>query len=669
VRNYNPQFIVTHEFGKHHMKFGWQYRYYYTQNFESQGPGYQYFNSVDTASSPIAYNNSLSGDQFASAEVGVVDSGTAYAWPTIDQIHQHFYGAFVQDDLRLNARTTINLGVRWEHETGPQDMNHYIIKTLDLSQQIGGLANYNGTGAGFPIWTPAVQSAVDAAGGASLYPTFSTLVSPIWNGAAIRTSAQDPTVFPGRNVFLPRAGLAYKLNDKMALRVGYSRFAKPIISNMADEDDVTENGYSEQTSILGPLNGTPRSFLDHPYPSSGTYANPLIQAVGNAFGPYTDLGNSWGFYPTGRAEGPVGAYTIPYNDKFNFNIQRQLPAQFRLDVTEYVMLETNAQDGSMWGGWGSGAHPGAWYAPFQHNLNQMNPAYSYQYKGLLSTTVPNPFYGAFPATPQAGYSGVYMPGPLGTEPDISLAQLLQPYPQYGGLTVYQWPGNRDHYYGLAISVTRPMAHGWTFLGTYNYSLQSHTDYYDDFTYYANQLQWFDRGLPRHNLRLSGTYQLPFGKGKQYLSNASRVVDAIVGGWATSDIFYFMSGDLLSFPETGMICNPTENIPAGYRLNPNCIINAPAYTVATSPSYYEGMRGPHFWQLDSTAVKYFRLTERFNLELRLEMYNSPNHFIPSDPNVCGVTVGGSACGKSTWVAGGSNGANYGRELQGSLRLHF
>ena len=82
-----------------------------------------------------------------------------------------------------------------------------------------------------------------------------------------------------------------------------------------------------------------------------------------------------------------------------------------------------------------------------------------------------------------------------------------------------------------------------------------------------------------------------------------------------------------------------------------------------------MRGPHFWQLDSTAVKYFNLSERFKLEFRLEMYNSPNHFIPSDPNICGVTQCGSVGGKSTWVAGGSNGANYGRELQGSLRLHF
>ncbi len=80
-----------------------------------------------------------------------------------------------------------------------------------------------------------------------------------------------------------------------------------------------------------------------------------------------------------------------------------------------------------------------------------------------------------------------MPGTLGTESTVSLSQLLQPYPQYGSLNLMGVPGNRDHYYGTAISVTRPFSHGWTFLGTYNYSLQNHTNYYDDIANYNKQL--------------------------------------------------------------------------------------------------------------------------------------------------------------------------------------
>jgi len=43
----------------------------------------------------------------------------------------------------------------------------------------------------------------------------------------------------------------------------------------------------------------------------------------------------------------------------------------------------------------------------------------------------------------------------------------------------------------------------------------------------------------------------------------------------------------------------------------------------------------------------------------------NKFIPSDPNICGVTQCGSVAGQSTWVASD----NYGRELQYSVRFHF
>jgi hypothetical protein len=673
LRTYSPQIIVTHEMGKHHLKAGWQFRYEWMQNWQSVGPGSIYFNSVDTAAyccgmSGPSYTPDGSGDMYASQLLGVVDSADATIYPISDQVHNHLYAAYVQDDFRLNSRTTLNLGIRWEHETWPSDDERLMIRTLDMKQAI---ANWPSS---FQLWTPAVQNAVTSVSpaAAALYPTLSTLVVPQYNGAAVRTSNGDPVLAPGWNVFLPRLGIAYRLNDKTALRFGYSRFAVTWLSNSSDDSIIMANGYSETTNALGPLEGLPRSFLDNPYPPTGTYANPLVLPSDNLLGPYTDLGNNWSFYD-GRQ------YKVPMNDRFTFNIQRQLPAQFRLDATEYLMFEHNAQDGSMWGGYGSSigsvGYNGYGY-PFEENLNQMNPMYSYKYQGLLSTAVPNPFYGQFPATYTTSwqgnnsYTGPYMPGYLGTSSTVPLGQLLQPYPQYGSLWLQGTPGNRDHYYGLALSVTRPMSHGWTFLGTYNYSLQSHTSYYDDIAQYNRNLTMWDRGYPRHNIRLSGTYQVPIGRGRTYLSNAPRWLDEIVGGWATSNIFYWMSGDLLGFPESGMVCDPRLNIPAGYWFNANCITTPPAYTMATAPPYYEGLRGPRYWDLDSTAVKYFRITERVNLEFRLEMYNMPNIFIPSDPNICApASCGYGYAGKSYYQAAGSNGANYGRELQISGRVRF
>ncbi|MGA2074017.1 MAG: carboxypeptidase-like regulatory domain-containing protein [Terriglobia bacterium] len=662
LRTYSPSIIVTHEMGKHHLKFGWQYRYEWMQNFQSVGPGYFGFNSQDTSNVVSgSYNPDFSGDQYASSLLGVVDNAYATIYPIVDQVHNHLYAGFIQDDFRLNPRTTLNLGIRWEKESGPSDDNHWLIKTLDTKQNI---QNWPSS---FNLWTPQVIAAAKLPANAANLPY---LVASQYNGAAVRTSATDPNVYYGvNNTFLPRAGVAYRLNDKTALRVGWSRFAVTWLSNSSDDSDIFANGYSQTTDALGPLAGIPRSYLAHPYPTGGTYPNPIIPAVGNALGPYQDLGNSWSFYD-------MRQYKVPINDRFNFNIQRELPGNFRLDVTEFLMFEHNAQDGSMWGGYGSGIGSLAGAAPFYQNVNMMNPMYNYTYKGLLTENVPNPFYGQFPTSLAAAgvssvtpsYTGLpIMPGSLGTSSQVSLSQLLRPYPQYGDLNLWATPGNRDHYSGLAVSVTRPFAHGWTFLGTYNYSIQNHTAFYDDIDQYNRHLTMWDRGLPRHNIRMSGTYQLPFGKGRTYFSTVPKWVDEVIGGWSTSQIFYFMGGDLLGFPESGMLCDPRQNKPNGYWFNPNCITTPPSYTIPTALPYYEGLRGPRFWQLDSTASKTFNINERFNLEFRLEMYNTPNSFIPGDP--CVGSSCGTSDGKSLTEAAGANGANYGRELQGSLRLHF
>jgi hypothetical protein len=656
-REYEPSITINREIGKHHMKFGWWHRYEWSQNFELQGPGPSTwasmiaFNSVDTGATWLGYSPDQSGDMWASSLLGVIDSGAAEIHPNIDQIHLQMDSFFAQDDFRLNSRTTLNLGLRWERETSASDVNHWLIKTLDTTNAI---PNWPSS---FNLWTPQVLSAANLPASASNIPS---LVAPLYYGVAERTTASNPGMYPvGWLTLLPRVGLAYKVSDKTALRFGWSRFEEAQVSLRSEETYDASNGYDQATNMLGPLEGVPRARLANPFPSGGQYPNSLIPVVGTALGPYQDLGNPWTYW---------SGLKVPIDDRFNFNIQRQLPGQFRLDATEFLSFGRHSMVG------------GANY--FTYNINQMNPAYYYQYKGLLSEQVPNPFYGVFPTSLGAagvssvtsGYTGLpIMSGTLGTSSTVSLGQLLQPYPQYGSMNVYDYLHNeRVHYESTGISITRPMAHGIALLTTYNYSRQNIDGFYDDMATYNKQFQLFDRGLPRHNFRVTGTYQLPFGKGRTFLNNAPKWVDEIVGGWATSDIVYLTSGALLDFSGHeygGVICDPTRNIPQGEWFNANCLVAPPAYTPASSPRYYEGLRGPKFWQLDSTAVKNFRISERFNMEFRIEMYNMPNHFIPSSPNVCGPTECGHSAGISTWVAGSSQGANYGRELQGQARLTF
>jgi hypothetical protein len=618
-RSHNPTVDVTHDKGIHHMKIGWQLRYSYDQDNANSGPGSLYFNSVDTGNSFLGYTASQSGNMYASALLGVLNAndgtgGFARIAPNLD-MRQQQWAYYFQDDIKLNRNITLNLGLRWERETAPAEQNHMLVKTLDLTSPIPELQN---------IQMPAAVTSV-------------AQINYKYDGAMVYTSSSNPRMYDAPwNTFLPRAGIAIRLNDKTALRAGYARYAVPWVTIHPETGGLPTNGFSQATSVLGPLQGVPRAYLSDPFPS----ANPVVLPAGNSLGRYQDLGNSISFWNGNTLKTPI-------NDRFNFTIQRQATPKLFTEATFFMMLEHNAQDPSMWGG------------HYDYNLNQMDPNLAYQYKGLVDQTVANPFY---------GLPSHIMPGTLATQPTVAVSQLLTPYPQYGALNLYGWPGARDHYYALQLKAERPMARGLTFLVAYNYNQEYHTGWFNALDYYSNKLTMFDQGSPggygnaRHNLRVAGTWEVPIGKGRQFMSNMPKGLDYLIGGWATSSIWMFRSGNLLEFNDALVTGDPTKNIPAGLYFNPAVFQTLPAYTPRTNPWYYSGLRGPHFWQLDSTLAKYFPITERVKFELRMEFYNLPNTFMPSDPD---MGVGSGTMGRSTWVAGG----NYGREIQYTGRIHF
>jgi hypothetical protein len=608
-RSHNPTVNVTHDRGKHHMKAGWQLRYSYDQDNASSGPGSLYFNSVDTGSTFLSsYNPTQSGNMYASALLGVLNSGTATIYPNLD-VHQQQWAYYFQDDVKLTRNITLNLGLRWERETAPLEETRQLVRTLDLTKPI-----------------PELQSIT--------MPAEVTSIARIpykFNGAMVYTSDSSPRMYDAPwTTFLPRAGIAIRLNDRTAFRAGYARYAVPWVTIHPETGGLATNGFSQSTPVLGPLQGVPRTMVSDPFPSN----NPVLLPAGNKLGRYTDLGNSISFWNGNQLKTPL-------NDRFNFTIQRQAPQRIFTEATFFMMFEHNAQDPSMWGG------------SYNYNVNQMDPNLAYTYKGLVDQTVPNPFYN-LPAN--------IMPGVLRTQPTVSASQLLRPYPHYGTLTQMAWPGYSDHYYALQLKAERPMANGMTFLVAYNYNQEYHSQFFNDLDTYSNRLTMMDRGMPRHNLRIAGTWELPVGNGRRYLNHLHPVLDAVLGGWATSHIYMWRNGNLLNFPAALVSGDPTKNVPEGLYFNPAVFQVLPAYTPRTNPWFYSGLRGPGFWQLDSTLVKYFRINERTKFELRMEFYNLPNAFMPSDPD---LTVGSGTMGRSTWVAGG----NYGREIQYTARIHF
>jgi len=605
-RSHNPTVAVTHDRGIHHMKAGWQMRYSYDQNNNGSGPGRFYMDAVDTASSYLSYNQSASGNGYASALLGVMDGGSyANIAPNLD-MHQQQHGLYFQDDIHLSRNITLNLGMRWEYETAPLEQTRQLVQDLNLNSPIPELQNF------------VMPSAV----------TNLASVAYKYTGAMVYTSDGHPRMYNApRGNFLPRAGIAIRLNDKTSLRAGYARFATPILVLHPETGGLPTYGYSQSTSVLGPLNGTPRAYFDNPFPST----NPVRLPMGDSLGRYTQLGDGVSWWNQN--------VTTPMNDRIGATLQRQGPAHFLLEGTFFMMFMHNVQGNSMWGGANG------------YNINQTDPSLVYSLKGAIDQTVANPFYGAS-----------YMPGSLARQQTVTIASLLKTYPQYGDLDVQLWPGAKDHFFSYQFKAERPMTDGLNLVVAYSYNREKLGQYFNDVDNYNNKFTMLDPGHPRHNLRAGGTYELPFGRGRKYMSNAPKVVDYVLGGWSTSHFMTFRSGDLLTFGQAIVSGDPTQNVPAGYAFNPAVFSVAPAYTVRTNPHYYDNLRGPKMWELDSTLVKYFPITEKVKFELRAEFYNLSNTFIKNDPD---TGIGSGTMGLSTGVMGG----NYGREIQYTGRIHF
>src|SRR6185437_9615219 len=147
------------------------------------------------------------------------------------------------------------------------------------------------------------------------------------------------------------------------------------------------------------------------------------------------------------------------------------------------------------------------------------------------------------------------------------------------------------------------------------------------------------------LVLSYGYELPFGRGRAFLSSAPAIVDALLGGWQVAGITTFQSGMPFT-PELG------SGDPAGvnrdYATRPNAI-GSPVLAHPTVNEWFNlaafaepapftignagrnSVRGPGMQNWDVSILKDFRFTESRYLEFRSEFFNAFNHANFSNPN--------------------------------------
>jgi hypothetical protein len=141
---------------------------------------------------------------------------------------------------------------------------------------------------------------------------------------------------------------------------------------------------------------------------------------------------------------------------------------------------------------------------------------------------------------------------------------------------------------------------------------------------------FDRP---HNLTISSIVELPFGRGKPFLSSGG-VLAAIIGGWQVSNIFSFYSGTPFSVTASGTSLNAPENAQRADQLK----TDVETYGFATNQAYFDVlafapvtearfgtapfnvMRGPGVKAWDMMIQRRVQLGQQMNLDLRFEAFN-------------------------------------------------
>jgi len=590
--------------GSHYLKAGAEYRYHVGDGTYPNLMNF-IFVPATTANSYIQPNIATSGDPWASFLLGAMDPGSSNANKIPYQsIRIPFVGIFFQDDWKISRRVTLNLGLRYEWESGPYDKRDQYSRYLDLS----------------------VPNTLMQQNPPNIPADLQALSKPTFNGAWIFSDENNRKAWvTQKNIFLPRAGVAVRVNDKTAVNIGFARYVVPI-STIAGSLARTNYfpGFSATSNPLSMEEGRPRAFLADPFPA-GT--NPLQPIVGKGYGVYTNVGNAVSF--------PNQDYRAQTNDRVNFTIMRELPGQFRVDGTWFMNF---------------GRH-----VPHDVNLNMADPNLSYTYKAQLSPNIPNPFYQYL--TPET------FPGSQRNQANVSRGSLLRPYPHYGAITQNNTSDWRTRYQALQLRLQRSYSAGATILVAYNYNQEREEAFFNDPQQYVDQVFWRGSANARHRLTLAGTYDFPIGKGRKIGGGMHPVLNAVAGGWQVSGIYTYRSGEYLRFGGMDLIGDPVIDNPGpGGWFNTDAFRIQTAFTPRMNPHQFSDVTGPIFWNLDGTLSKNFPIRERYTLEFRFEAYNLTNSLMWANPN---MTVGNAQFGRS----GAQANQNRGREMQYTLRFVF
>ncbi|MBV8807800.1 MAG: carboxypeptidase regulatory-like domain-containing protein [Acidobacteriaceae bacterium] len=311
---------------------------------------------------------------------------------------------------------------------------------------------------------------------------------------------------------------------------------------------------------------------------------------------------------------------------------------------------------------------------------------SHGYHEMLSVDANEPFPTVCPAAPcpaSLATGTIYYP------PNAKFAN-----PALANTTTWFSEGVSS-YNALSVDVNRRFSNGFQLRGVYTFSKSLDDGTAWNSSVAANapgfvmfpldpKLDWGPSTTDVRNLAvINGTYELPFGTGKMFLKGVSGWRRALVDGWSISGIGTLQSG----LPFTAQLgFNPTNNGDSRNPIrpsvnpaftgkvitgNPNQYFNPNAFVLPANGTYgnvgRDTLSGPGIAELDVSALKATRISERINLQFRAEFFNVLNHANFGVPNAVVFTSTSPTPASTAGVITSTSTTS--RQIQLGLKLLF
>jgi len=554
-----------------------------------------------------------------------------------------FYG---QDTWRVTKNLTLNLGVRWElyfPETVNGPGNGALLDLNDGYLHVAGIGQV-----------------------------------PSNLGWSINMKKQ----------WAPRLGLTYQVDDKTVFRAGYGRsfdtgvfgsiFGHTVTQNLPVLANQQINSPTNQGQAFN-LSVGPAAAVPTKVPSNGLLPNPGSQVSSSA-----------------RAV-PLNFPTI---DAWNVAIQRSITPTMSLTVA-YV---GNKGTHTLGDGNSNGTNP-------NESFVTLPGAYSVTGQTLhYDPSVPKNTISANGGTQTTNFLQRYYGGSLAACRDSGyVTPTSEPFiiPGMCGWTnsiAYRGDDQNTEFDALQVTLAKQYSKGLAVTGNYQWA-SAFGDTSNLWTWSHSLGHLRDSQVRAQQLTVYGSYDLPFGKGKEFAQNVNRLADEIIGGYQLSFVTNWSGG--LPFTASYNECNanvpntPNPGTSSGcapnasgkmhtgltkfvtnsggtgtrtfYQKQTTNVITDPGTGVFSNPGlghYGNGglntYRGPSFFGTDMAITKAFTIHESIVTKFRMDAFNAFNHITAGNPGGNVESTGtingeGGGCG-----AGNDCGP---RQLEFSLRVQF